>query len=94
MEEKTNNISKKIKVKDQWAEKYIKENIWYPFGSLVGGWATIKKGDSKYTLEQYLKDSKGLFAQAMKNVISTYKIYDKVVIEDQKKTSPDIPLEE
>ena len=93
MTEETNNISKKIKVKDQWFEKYCKDSIWFPFGTLVNGWATIKGDDPKYTLEQYIEDSKKLFVQAMKNVISVYKIYEKVEIEDVRRTSPDIPVQ-
>lgn len=81
-----------IKVKDQWAEKYIKDNIWYPFGSLIGAWATIKQQDPNYTLEKFLTDSKEIYDQAKDNVIKTYRIYKELEItKEEDKNSPDIP---
>lgn len=88
---------KKIKVKDQWAEKYVKDNIWFPFGTIVNGWVAIKKDDPKYTLEQYKKDIKELYKIASAATITTYKIYDKLELDTnvaKKYSSREIPLKE
>jgi len=61
------------------------------FGSLVGGWATIKKGDANYTLEQYLEDTKQMFKHAMSHILSVYKVYEQIEIDDTRNNTPDIP---
>jgi len=82
----------KIKVKDKWAEKYLKDNVWYPFGSIVNGWAIIKQNSPNYTPEDYLQDLDKLFNKAMDITLSAYKIYTKLEIEEEGSNSPDIPI--
>ena len=86
---------KKIKVKDQWAEKYIKDSIWFPFGTIVNGWVTLKKDDPNYTLEQYKKDVRDLYEIASTATITTYKIYEKLELDQdsaKKYSSREIPI--
>jgi len=88
---------KKIKVKDQWAEKYVKDNIWFPFGTIVNGWVTLKKDDPNYTLEQYKKDIKELYKIASAATITTYKIYEKLELDTnvaKQYSSRSIPIKE
>lgn len=47
-----------------WDEKYLKDAPWFPFGTLVGGWARIKANDPNYTMAKYQKDTEKLFKQA------------------------------
>jgi hypothetical protein len=85
----------KFIVKDAWAEKYVKDNVWYPFGTIVNGWVTLKKDiPGNYTLEQYKKDIKALYDLAITATISAYKIYERLEVEKGTKatfSSPDIP---
>lgn len=92
MQNLLNNIPKFV-VKDQWAEKYIKDNIWYPFGSILNAWATIKKEDPNYTLSNFLSDIDLLFQKALSVTITSYKIYEKIEIENSGANNLDIPLE-
>jgi len=76
---------------NNWKRNYIKNNIWFPFGSLVNGWALIKKDDPSYTLETYKADIDKLYQKAFELVNNTY---EKCEEPETKKNTPsvDIPI--
>lgn len=49
-------------------------DIWYPFGSIINGWATIMKDKSDYTLEQYKTDVYDLYELAYKIFADAYNL--------------------
>lgn len=78
-------------IRDNWEKKYIKDSVWFPFGTLVNGWALIKKNDPNYTLDNFNKDIQTLHQMALKLVKDTY---DKCEEAEVKKntSSFDIPI--
>ena len=81
----------KIAVKDQWAEKYIKDKIWMAYGSLLKAWGDIKHADKDYSLLDFLKDSDEIYKKARSHTINTYKIYEHLDITKENDNTPDIP---
>lgn len=47
-------IDKKVVAKDQWAEKYLRESVWMPFGSLCNLYGQVNQGQamSKESLKE------------------------------------------
>jgi len=83
--------NKIIKVKDKWAEKYVKDSVWFPFGSLLNAWAAIKK-DTPISLDEFLKDTDKIFDKAVDSTIQAYKIYKKIEVDDSSATNFQMPL--
>jgi len=79
-----------IKAKDKWAEKYIKDSIWFPFGSILNAWANIKKEEKGYTMEQFLVDIDDIYKKAQEKTVETYQIYEKIELVEEPDNSPDI----
>jgi hypothetical protein len=76
---------------NNWKKHYIKSNIWFSFGTLVNGWALIKKNDPSYSLDDYKKDIDKLYQKAFELVNNTYDKCEEVEV--KKDTSPiDIPI--
>ena len=92
---KNKPMEDKIIVKDTWAEKYVKDNVWFPFGTIVNGWVALKKDTSdEYKLEDYKRDVGELYDLAITATIATYKIYEHLEVEKETKENfsfPDFP---
>jgi len=75
---------KKIIVKDQWAEKFLRESVFMPFGSMMNAYGQINEGKG-ISLEEFEKISKKIFKLCLE---FTEKAYDRV---SQEETEIDLP---
>lgn len=78
--------TKKIQVPDQWAEKYLRESLWMPFGSLCNlvGQAYQGKG---ITAEELQTLAQAIFVLTMSFTESAYTRTER----ESKDEGPDIP---
>ena len=72
---------------NQWTEKYLREQPFMAFGSLLNGYAQMHQ-QKPVDLEQFQKDAKKLFILAQQLVAIALKSSEQI----QTIKQPDIPL--
>ena len=75
---------------NQWTEKYIREQPFMAFGSLLNGYAQMHQ-QKPVELKQFKKDAEELFSLSQKLVLVALKSSE-TKVEGKQSMEPDIPL--
>jgi len=77
----------KIIAKNQWDEKWLREALWMPFGSLMNSYAQTNQ-QKGITLEEFEKVAKKAFALSMR---FTEQAFNRVITSSQTEKELDLP---
>jgi hypothetical protein len=80
------NNKNKIIVKDQWDERYLRESLWMPFGSLMNSYAQANQ-QKGISLEEFVKVARKAFELASEFTEEAFK-----KIEREPKKEVELPL--